>query len=241
MPGWSPTPCWPPARTARRRSKISASGDGPEKKAGRRPAPWKVRASRYSFRDRWLSVRSDSCIAADGTAIDPYHIVELPDWVNVVAITPKRDIVLVNEYRHGTGEIALELPSGTIEPGEAALAAAQRELLEETGFGGGHWHQTGCNAANPARQNNRIVTFLALDVEPLSAPKTEPGELIDVLVMPLGALLQGLGLGEAQFHSQHLASLFNALLPMLSTAEGVGAAIELWHRLNKALKLRNNA
>jgi 8-oxo-dGTP pyrophosphatase MutT (NUDIX family) len=220
---------------------MSASGEGPEKTARRRAAPWKVRASRYSFRDRWLSVRSDSCTAADGTAIDPYHIVELPDWVNVVALTQKRDIVLVNEYRHGTGEIALELPSGTIEPGEAALAAAQRELLEETGFGGGHWYQTGCNAANPARQNNRIVSFLALDVESISTPKTEPGELIDVLRMPLGALLYGLSLGKAQLHSQHLASLFNALLPMLSTAGGMDAAMELWRRLKKAGKPQDKA
>jgi ADP-ribose pyrophosphatase len=214
----------------RRRSRIGAAGDDPDKGARLLPPPWTVRASRYSYRDRWLSVRSDSCIAADGTAIDPYHIVELPDWANVVALTPAREIVLVREYRHGTAEITLELPSGTIEPDEAPLATAQRELLEETGYAGGIWRQTGCNAANPARQNNRVTAFLALDVEPVSVPRPEPGEVMEVLTMPLAALLVGLTDGSLQFHGQHLASLFNALLPALPGGDAVDDAIEMWRR-----------
>jgi ADP-ribose pyrophosphatase len=228
MPALSPTPCWPPARIVPRRSKIGASGDDPDKSTRLLPSPWTVSASRYSFRDRWLAVRSDSCVAADGTAIDPYHIVELPDWVNVVALTPSRDIVLVREYRHGTAEIALELPSGTIDPGEAPLATAQRELREETGYGGGLWHRTGRNGANPARQNNHVTTFLALDVELISAPKPEPGEVMEVLIMPLAALFAGLADGSSQFHGQHLGSLFNALLPALTGGDTVGAAIGMW-------------
>ena len=228
MPASSPTPCWPPARIVPRRSKIGASGDDPDKSARLLPSPWTVSASRYSFRDRWLSVRSDSCVAADGTAIDPYHVVELPDWVNVVALTPARDIVLVREYRHGTAEIALELPSGTIDPGESSLATAQRELLEETGHGGGLWHRTGCNAANPARQNNHVTTFLALDVEKLTQPRPEPGEVMEVLTMPLAALFAGLADGSLQFHGQHLGSLFNALLPALTDAAVTDAALHRW-------------
>ncbi len=228
MPGWSPTRCWPPGRTAPRKSKIGASGDDPDQSARLLPSPWTVGASRYSFRDRWLAVRSDSCVAADGTAIDPYHIVELPDWVNVVALTPARDIVLVREYRHGTAEITLELPSGTVEPGETTLATAQRELREETGHGGGLWHETGRNAANPARQNNHVTTFLALDVALVAAPKPEPGEVMEVLTMPLTALLAGLADGTLQFHGQHLGSLFNALLPALTDGAVAEAAFRLW-------------
>jgi ADP-ribose pyrophosphatase len=215
---------------AGRTSKIGPSDDDSDKSARLLPSPWTVRASRYSFRDRWLSVRSDSCVAADGTAIDPYHIVELADWVNVVALTPARDIVLVREYRHGTAEIALELPSGTVEKGEATLATAQRELREETGYGGGRWFETGCNAANPARQNNRVTTFLALDVALLSAPKLEPGEVMEALTLPLATLLAGLEDGSLEFHGQHLASLFNALLPALTDAAVTEAALQLWRR-----------
>jgi len=119
---------------AGRRNDIDEDGAG---LGGPKPAAWSVRASRYSFRDRWLAVRSDQCTAADGTIIAPYDVVELPDWVNILALTLEQEIVLVREYRHGTGEITLELPSGTVEAGEAPLATAQRELREETGYGGG--------------------------------------------------------------------------------------------------------
>jgi ADP-ribose pyrophosphatase len=193
-----------------------------------RPAPWSVSATRYSFRDRWLSVRSDCCVAADGTVIDPFHVVEVSDWVNVLALTPDREIVLVREYRHGTAEIALELPSGTVERGEAALATAQRELREETGYGGGIWRETGAFAANPARQNNRITTFLALDVTLVGPPRPDPGEIIEVLRLPLAAFFAGLIDGSLRFHSQHLASLFSYLLPALHGDALHEAAMGSW-------------
>ncbi|MEI9982986.1 MAG: NUDIX hydrolase [Aliidongia sp.] len=193
-----------------------------------RPAPWSVSATCYSFRDRWLAVRSDRCVAADGTVIDPFHVVEVSDWVNVLALTPDREIVLVREYRHGTAEITLELPSGTVERGEVALATAQRELREETGYGGGLWSETGSFAANPARQNNRITTFLALDVTLVGPPRPDPGEIIEVLRLPLTAFFARLADGSLRFHSQHLASLFSYLLPVLQGDALHEAAIGAW-------------
>src|ERR1700735_3945287 len=154
MPGWSPMPCWRPGRMARRRNRID------DEKAPPRPEPWSVRSSRYSFRDRWLAVRGDECVTAGGTSIGPYHVVELADWVNVLALTPEGEVVLVREYRHGTAEIMLELPSGTMEAGEDPLATAIRELREETGYGGGVWRQTASFPAHPARQSKRGVTYM---------------------------------------------------------------------------------
>lgn len=160
-------------------------------------------------------MRSDRCETISGTVIDPYHVVELPDWINVLALTPEREIVLVREYRHGTAEIALELPSGTVEPGEAPLAAAQRELREETGYGGGIWRRTAFVAVNPARQNNRVSTFLALDVTPVGAPRLEASEIIETIRLPWPALVAGLAEGSLQFHGQHLAALCSYVLPVL--------------------------
>jgi ADP-ribose pyrophosphatase len=223
MPGWSPMPCWPPARTARRRNEI---GDSVAKPG---PAAWSVRSSRYSFRDRWLAVRSDCCTAADGTAIDPYHVVELPDWVNILALTPEQDVVLVREYRHGTAEITLELPSGTVEAGEAPLVTAQRELREETGYGGGVWRKTAVFAANPARQNNRVSTFLAIGVTPLGTPRPEAGEVIETVRMKLPALFAGLADGTLRFQTQHMAALLGYLLPVLTQPDSlIRSATQSW-------------
>lgn len=170
-------------------------------------------------------------MAADGTVIDPYHVVEVPDWINVLALTPDGDVVLVREYRHGTAEITLELPSGTVEPGEAPLAAARRELAEETGYGGGSWRRTAWVAVNPARQSNRVSTFLALGVVPCGPPRTEPGEVIETFCLPLPALLAGLADGSLRFHIQHLAALCSYALPALATGNGaeLGASLSaLW-------------
>jgi ADP-ribose pyrophosphatase len=195
---------------ARRRNRID------DEKAPPRPEPWSVRSSRYSFRDRWLAVRSDECVTADGTSIGPYHVVELADWVNVLALTPEGEVVLVREYRHGTAEIMLELPSGTMEAGEDPLATAIRELREETGYGGGVWRQTASFPANPARQSNRVFTYMAVGVTLQGRPRPDAGEIIEVITMTLPALFAGLADGSIRFQGLHLAALFGHLLPAIA-------------------------
>lgn len=170
-------------------------------------------------------------MAPDGTVIDPYHVVELRNWVTIVAITADQDIVLVREYRHGTGTVMLELPAGMIEAGEAPLATAQRELLEETGFGGGVWRPMGMFPANPARFNNQIFGYLAAGVTRLRPPAPEAGECLEVVIMQLQTLLAGIGLGTIPFQAAHLAALLCYLLPALDAPDTViAAAIAAWDR-----------
>ena len=73
-----------------------------------------------------------------------------PDWANIVALTADNQVVLVNQYRHGIDAASLEIPGGIGDPGEDALEGAKRELLEETGYGGGQWERLGRVSANPA-------------------------------------------------------------------------------------------
>ena len=73
--------------------------------------PWVVEDSRITYADRWLKVRTDRCVSPSGPVIDPFHVLEYPAWVNVVALTPDGEIVLVRQYRHGVQQILLELPA----------------------------------------------------------------------------------------------------------------------------------
>jgi hypothetical protein len=89
--------------------------------------PWQVLDAKYSYRDRWLAVRSDTVRVPNGTILSPYHTIEFPEWVCAIALTPQREIVLIEEYRHGVERLSFELPCGTPEhEGEDVLEATQR-------------------------------------------------------------------------------------------------------------------
>lgn len=113
-------------------------------------------------------------------------IVEPADWVNVVALTRDERCVMIRQYRFGTDSVTLEVPGGLIDPGEAPIVAAARELREETGYAS-HADLTplGTIAPNPAFQRNRLHMFLAEDCERLFPQEQDAGEDIAVELVAL--------------------------------------------------------
>src|SRR6185437_2447156 len=77
--------------------------------------PWTVTASRITFADRWLRVRTDDCLTAEGVEVSPFHVIEATDWSCIVALTTDRRLVLIREYRHARGLVIDGLPGGVIE------------------------------------------------------------------------------------------------------------------------------
>ncbi len=114
---------------------------------------------------RIFKVREDFCERTSDAKKSSFFVVENPDWVNIIALTKANEIVLIEQFRHGTEEITLELPGGMIDEDEEPLAAARRELLEETGFSAENFILLGKSHPNPAIQNNTIFHFLAIDCE----------------------------------------------------------------------------
>ena len=176
------------------------------------PAPWKVLESEYVARKPWFTVRVDRVELPTGAVIPEYWVSEYRPWVNVVAVTPEDQVLLIRQYRHGLGQVHYELPAGTTDPGETSLeAAAQRELLEETGYGGGRWSPFMTLSANPALQNNLTYTFLAQDVERLAAPQTEASEDLRLHLTPARDI-EGLLDGGEVVQALHAAPLAKFLL-----------------------------
>jgi 8-oxo-dGDP phosphatase len=177
------------------------------------PSPWTLLDRSYIFqRPPWLTLRQDHLRLPNGHEIPEYWISEYPAWVNVVALTRTDQVVLVRQYRPGLGEVHFEIPAGVVDETDASPeAAARRELLEETGYGGGRWSSLLTLSANPALQNNLTYSFLAEGVEPGAGPMHEATEDLRVHVVPLGDLPRLIDTGEV-VQALHAAPLLRYLL-----------------------------
>src|SRR4051794_7106014 len=129
---------------------------------------WKVLKSKYLHKEPWLTVREEVVELPNGAQIPTYYILDYPDWVNVIAITKEKKFVFIKQYRHGLGRADFEICAGVRDKeDETLLAAAKRELMEESGYGNGNWKEYMTISANPATHSNLTHCFLATDVEEL--------------------------------------------------------------------------
>lgn len=172
--------------------------------------PWKVLDSRYLYKTNGVALRIDQCEVDNGTVFEPY-VLECRTWVNVVAITKDREVILEKQYRHGVEQVMLEIPAGVMDDeDESPLQTAQRELLEETGYTSEKFIEVGKVYPNPATHNNLTYSFLALDVEKVGQQNLDETEEIEVSLVPLDELVsiakEG-GLPQAL----HVSALFFAL------------------------------
>lgn len=156
------------------------------------PLSWKVLRSVYLFQSPFMRLRQDACALPHGHTIPDYYVVEERDVGMVFALTPARELLLVEQYKHGIGQVCLELPAGLFESDDPAQAAAEarREFREETGYDADHYRPLGSFIQNPTRMTSRIHFFLALDVYPVGAQQLDANEAIRVHLVPLEQALQ---------------------------------------------------
>lgn len=147
--------------------------------------PWKVTHSRREVAGRVFTLRTDIAANPRNGEEHPFQVLESPDWVNVVAVTNDDQVVLIRQYRFGTGEVTLEIPGGIVEPRDTPMMAAVRELREETGYVGDKVTHIGSVRPNPAFINNTCHTFLVENVFPDGAPDMDSAEDIEVVLRPL--------------------------------------------------------
>ncbi|HTQ29939.1 MAG TPA: NUDIX hydrolase [Opitutaceae bacterium] len=114
-----------------------------------------------------------------------FVVIDAPDWVNVLALTPDARLVLVRQFRFGIDDFSLEIPGGVLERGEDPLAGGLRELREETGYAGKNARVIGRVHPNPAIQNNTCHIVLVEEAAPVAATQWDHDEEIAVSALPV--------------------------------------------------------
>jgi 8-oxo-dGTP pyrophosphatase MutT (NUDIX family) len=150
--------------------------------------PWQVLDSELILERKWLRVRQERVRTGGGALIDEFHVIEGSPWAAVICVTEQRELLLVEQYRHGHGGPSLELPAGVIEPGEDALAAARRELREETGYEASDWQHLWQIRPEPARHQQWAHFAVARGARLLGSQALDATEDLTVVTRPLAEL-----------------------------------------------------
>src|SRR5450631_4476758 len=123
--------------------------------------PWKKTSSKLIGDFRIFKLRSDIAVNPRTGKEHDFFVLDSVNWVNIIAVTPDQQLVMVEQYRHGSGTVELEIPGGMMDPHETdPVATAVRELREETGYEGDHARLLGRIWSNPAILSNTTFTVL---------------------------------------------------------------------------------
>lgn len=174
------------------------------------PLPaWQVLSDTALISQRWLEVREQRVRLANGREIDSFHLIKGPHWASVLCLTEPREVVLVRQYRHGYGGASLELPAGVVEAHESPLAAAKRELREETGFEVRELLPLLAVAPEPARNSTRAHFFFGEGAERVAEQALDPGEDLELVLVPEAELFELIERGQI-VHAAHIAAILSA-------------------------------
>ena len=146
---------------------------------------WELIDSREDQNYQLFSVRINKNRSPRTGEIHEFQVLTSFEWVAVIPLTPDQQVVMVRQYRHGTGEISLEVPGGVVKPGTTPEQGAQEELEEETGYIGNNMVSLGWMYPVPALFTNRMYVFYTLNAEPSGILKPDETEALQTVLVPL--------------------------------------------------------
>lgn len=168
---------------------------------------WKIQRSEQVADCKIFRVRRDYSVRNSDGAEFPFYCLENGDWVNVIPVTTSGELVMIEQYRHGIEGITLEIPGGMVDNGEDAKLAANRELVEETGYVPKETILLGKSHPNPAIQNNWVYHYLAIDCEKHHEPEFDATENVFTRLIPLQDIQTLIGEGKIT-HSLVIAAFY---------------------------------
>ena len=173
------------------------------------PRPWKTLGSKLLGDFRIFTIRSDQKVSPRTQKEHDFFVIDSEPWVNVIALTPNQEMVMVEQFRHGSNTVELEVPGGMIDPTDASpIAAGGRELREETGYEGGGGRIIGEVWPNPAIQSNTCYTVMFENCESKHPPAWDQTEELVTRLLPLADIPRLVASGAIR-HSLVVVALYH--------------------------------
>jgi len=174
---------------------------------------WEKLSSRYLVKEKWATLRVDTCKLQNGTIKDDYYVLEYPNWVNAIALTADHKMILVRQYRHAADIVSLEIPGGVMDGDESPEYAIRRELLEETGYSFDSAELIATLYPNPATANNVTYTYLLKGGVKTHEQHLDEHEILNVEEYTIAEVKQLLADNKID-QALHCAALFYGLMKL---------------------------
>ena len=183
-------------------------------------SPWVVTEAHDVFvANPWIRIEKQQIQLPSGATVNEYYQIELSDYCIVFAETADGMVIVERQYKHGAGQVTLTLPAGSIEENEAPLDAAQRELLEETGYTSDQWQGLGSYILNGNYRCGRAHLFRASQVRRTAEPNSGDLEDMEIVLMSVEDLIDAVrGESSSAFDER---CIFRVWIGPPSRAEGM--------------------
>jgi ADP-ribose pyrophosphatase len=170
--------------------------------------PWQTLSSRPVGDFRIFRIRTDRLVSPRTQQEHDFYVIDCVNWVNVIAVTPEQELVMIEQYRHGSKTVELEIPGGMMDPEDASpQEAAERELREETGYSGEQPRVIGEVFPNPAIMSNTCYTILIENCRCLHPREMDHGEDLATRLVPVSQVPELVAQGKIR-HCLVVAALY---------------------------------
>ncbi|HUR47336.1 MAG TPA: NUDIX hydrolase [Candidatus Saccharimonadales bacterium] len=171
--------------------------------------PWQIIQSKPLGNFHIFKLRSDEKISPRNGIAHNFFVIDCVNWVNVLAVTPDDELVMVEQYRHGSNTVELEIPGGTADATDASpVETGVRELREETGYEGENARSIGEIFPNPAIMSNKCYTVLVENCQLRHPLKLDSGEDLITRLVPIRDIPGLVAAGKIQ-HALVVVALYH--------------------------------